>query len=164
MKTIRTAILITIVLFTLSSCDAVLEIFYPEFASKGDGYAVSIRAEFNMYPDEVYGTGQYFAAQIIDLYTREVVRQVAAEPYFNWIEEKTAIYWRIEGNIDFYDVPDGEYEVLVWLEQDGDGEPYGPDELYMYATRYDSFQPNVFSLPEDADEYGWAYGEALLTL
>ena len=152
--------LIIAVLIALSGCDAVLEAFYPEFAtSKSGENVIGVTATFEMYPSEIVGKGQYIAGQLIDQKSGVVVQKVAAEPVWNWND---AIFWSIEGNLDFYEVEDGEYEVLVWFEQDGDNAPYGVNEPTDYAVN--SAGGTVFALPSKVASGGWLYGEAFIPL
>lgn len=158
MKSIRTAILICIALFALSSCDAVLEVFYPEFAASKDGEnVVSVRADFYIYETEITGSNPYIAGMVRDLNSSKEIKAYS-EPSWYWNEDKSGTYWHIEGNIDFRDVPDGEYDVLIWFEQNGDREPGGENEPSKLAMRSDDGS-TIFTFPSSASSGGWLYGE-----
>jgi len=153
-----------VILLVFSGCDAVLEVFYPEFAyGKGDVSVISIWAQIDMYPGELSGSSQYIAGRVIDMDSSEVVRELGVEPRWNWIEEKNLIYWRLEGNLDFSGIEDGEYEIMVWLEQNGDGNPYGANEPYIYATN-NADGSTTFFVPGDQSSDGWLFGEARVPL
>ena len=156
-------IILTAVLL-LSGCDAVLEAFYPEFAySKGDDNVISIFAEFNLYPNQVYGKNQYLVGRVIEKKSDEVVRELRGGLAWHWVEQKNLLYWRVVGNLDIYGVEDGSYEVLVWLEQDGDGEPYGADEPWTYAKNKTN-GTITFTFPDANAPGGWLDGEATAPL
>ena len=149
----------------LSGCDAVLEVFYPEFAySKGDDNVISIFAEFNLYPNQVSGNNQYLVGRVIEKTSPdEVVRELRGGLTWHWVDQKNLLYWRVVGNLDIYGVKDGSYEVLVWLEQDGDGEPYGANEPWTYAKNENN-GTITFTFPDANAPSGWLYGEATVPL
>lgn len=166
MKKRQAAIIVALIaaLLALSGCaDAILEVFYPEFAPDSGGESViSIWVEFNMYEDQLSGTGQYVAGQLIDTTTSEVVFQAGMDPFWHYIGDKYNPYWHIEGNLDFYGVKDGEYWVLVWLEQGGNNQPFGPGEPYKYAINVDSGN-DTFVVPGKSSD-GWIFGDAISPL
>jgi hypothetical protein len=166
MKKIRIALPLLVIitaLFAFTGCDAILEVFYPEFATAKGGN-ISIWAQFEMQPSEISSNNVYIYGQIIDTSTKSggVVRELETEPVLYYVEEKSGSYWIVEGNLDFLDIEDGNYEVLVWLEQTGDDEPSGQNEPSEYAKRNDTGD-TVFSFPgTSASE--WLYGEVFVPL
>jgi hypothetical protein len=160
MKKIQAAILIAVVagLLVLSGCDAVLEVFYPEFAYQSGENVISIYIGFNMYPNQLSGDNQYFVGRLVNSKSGTVVR---SDPFWHWIEEKNNLYWHLEGNLDFYGVDDGDYQVEIWLEQNGDGEPGGANEPMVNATIGGM---STFAFPNTSASDGWLYGEAISPL
>ena len=51
---------------------------------------------------------------------------------------------------------------LLWLEQDGDNEPFGFNEPYEYAINIDT-NGDIFAVPGDSGD-GWILGEAVSPL
>ena len=166
MKKIQTTFTILLVagLLLLSGCDAILEVFYPEFAfDKGGNNVISIWTGFDMYPGQLSTGSQYIIARLLETGTDDVVREIAIDPFWHWIEEKNNLYWQLEGNLDFYGVEDGEYRVVVWLEQSGDDNPNGPNEPSVNAVN--TADGSVyFSLPSADAPDGWLFGEAISPL
>lgn len=162
MKKIQATFIILLVggMLVLSGCDAILEVFYPEFAYESGENVISIWIEFDMYGDQLSSGNPYFAGQLIETKSSNVVRQKAIDPFWHLIGEKNSTYWHLEGNLDFYGVEDGEYEVLVWLEQSGDDKPYGANEPYVYAANGGD-AVTTFSFPSDRASDGWLYGNAI---
>ncbi len=166
MKTIRFALLLPFIIaafFAFTGCDAILEVFYPEFATTRGGN-ISIWAHFEMYPSEISSNNVYLYGQIIDTSTKSggVVQETEAEPVFYYVEEKSGTYWVVEGNLDFSNVEDGDYEVLVWLEQNGDDQPYGLNEPTEQA-KLNGTGGTIFSFPNTSSSDG-LYGEVFVPL
>jgi len=160
MKKIQAALLLVaaLTLLTLSGCDKILESFYPEFAQKAN--AISIWAEFKMYPSQIYGSNPYIAGRIYETADPlTIVRENFNQPIYDWIEDKTGLgYYSVNANLDFNDIADGDYRVLVWLEQNGDGLPYGVNEPSANATNLAN-SSETFSFPNAFGSEDWLYGE-----
>lgn len=121
--------------------------------------AISIYIGFELYSDQIFAGNPYFVGRLIETESATVVCELGAEPTWSWIEEQSQAYWRLEANMDFTNVAGGVYEVLVWIEQDGDGTPYGSNEPYVYATG--AGDVTTFSVQADGS---WLYGEAIFSL
>ena len=154
------------VLLTLSGCNAILEVFYPEFAiGNTNENVISIWAEFYLYPEQLIGTGQYIAGQVIDTQskTERVVQELGVEPTWHRVNEKNNEHWRLAGNLDFRGVENGDYKVRIWLEQNRDN-IFDPETERSIFAKADATGTIFFSFPSEKASNGWLYGEAMVSL
>ena len=112
-------IAVALLIFSLSGCDAILEAFHPEFGQRfnpdgGGGNNITIFVE--VIPGENVVNPQ-IAVMVVDRFTDEWITDAFVWPFWNWDESGNLFF---TANIELFNIPDGEYRVVSWLERTQD--------------------------------------------
>lgn len=150
-KSIYLAAVAVLVVFGLTGCDRVLEVFYPEFAPQESEFDLSIHTKI-----EVPGAGEFTEATAVvhDLDSDENYRQV--QPiWYEYAGEKGTPAYFAEFYID--GIPSGAYRVEIFVDESGDyewdriDEP-GTDLLYVFEGAGEPV-PSETIVVDDSDEF-----------
>jgi hypothetical protein len=147
-KSIVTLIVVLLALFAFSGCDPILEAFYPEFTAggtEGGGEnGISVYIEIELPPD---GLGEESEPTIGAVLTKPVPAAEPGQPkpkpelvgeaqfvFPDWVWDDYSSTWILTAIFDFYGIGAGDYQVLTWLDLDGD-----------YKPNFDGSEPTAFS-------------------
>ncbi len=130
-------------IFVLSGCDEILEAFYPDFGKNAGGN--EIRVDVDISPE--------LANWDVRVYGRvESANLDPGDPDYFHMDINVPIdfsQYDEQGNpipkafLDFWGIPNGEYKVLVWLDNNGNQVPDPSDEPVTFAKWNDSEDPNT---------------------
>jgi len=146
-----------LVVLTLSGCDAILEAFYPEFGENfGGSGGNNIRVFVEVKPGIDPGDPQ-IAVLLENRQTDEVSHIQTVWPFWNWDESGDLF---LTANVEIFNVPDGEYRVVAWLERTTGDNAYNgfpdSDEPQREAEWYPpgSSEPtNSFYFPNESGNF-----------
>jgi len=146
-----------LVVLTLSGCDAILETFYPEFGQNlGEGGGNNIRVFVEVIPG-IDTVDPQIAVLLENRQTDEVSQIQTVWPFWNW-DESGELF--LTANVEIFNVPDGEYRVVAWLERTTGANPYNgfpdSDEPQREAEWYPpgSSEPtNSFYFPNEGGNF-----------
>jgi hypothetical protein len=167
-KRIISILSIVLVLFAFAGCDEILEAFYPEFAEGESGaYGISLYVQI-VVPEADISPDQQptIVAKAVKAFAFDKTAVETAITVPNWeIDEfGNNIYY---GYVDLYFEEEGDYEVMVWGEVDGN-QILDFDEPQRLATWWrddpdhpdGGFEDTVFSLWEDFETF--IYSEVII--
>ena len=158
-------VVVALLVVALTGCDAILETFFPAFGERGDdsggNNAVGVYVEIVI--PETIDDPPPIKAIMEDAWTFEQIDlQVIYSPAYNWDENGNTI---LSGFLEFYNVPKGEYTIVVWLESSTDNDWYDWDEPWDFAVWFPTGNSeewdNIFRFPNENDS-NWIDGEAIL--
>ena len=156
-KTIFFAIL-TAAFILLSGCDAMLEVFYPEYADNYDNNNV-LTVEYDL--------SKLSSQEIVDLDLNHNPIKVeifikGKSPVSDLPVASIDVYGEVSYWFDFY-VTSGSYDVWIWQDGDGDGDGDGILDNGEFVLKEDKSTPPNFTFYDDSGEYHYYCGDEWAT-
>jgi hypothetical protein len=153
-----------LVVLTLSGCDAILETFYPDFGENfGGGGGNNIRVFVEVIPgndtvDPQIGVMVVREDLVEDNQQTDEIHEVQTVwPFWNWDEDGNLF---LTANVEFFNIPDGEYHVVAWLERTTGDNAYNGfpdfDEPQRDAQWYppgETDPTNFFEFPNEGGNF-----------
>ena len=185
-KSLITAIVALLALIAFTGCDPILEAFYPEFTAGGENgggdKGISVWVEVEVPAEGLGDIDPIIGAVLVEPLAPGVQGEPtpvggnydgAAFSKPDWTYDDEAATWILSAALDFFNLADGDYQVLVWLETTGDYKPapvFEGTEPQATATWYwwneagePSDEGNVFMFP-NTYQAKWLEGYAFIPL
>ena len=134
----------------LSGCDAMLEVFYPEYADNYDNNNV-LTVEYNL---DTLSSQEIVDLNLNDNPIKVEIFNMGESPVSDLPVASIDVYGEVSYWFDFY-VTSGSYDVWIW--QDGNGnENWDTGEFVLEA---DTTDPPSFTFNDDSGDYNYYYGD-----